>query len=326
MAGFVEGVAEAADDQAADVAGIAEADLGLGRVDVDVDLVAGEIDEQSEDRMAVAGEQVLIGGADGADQQAVLHRAAVDEQILVVGDAAVEGGKAGDAAQAGRAAGIIDREAVFGQVAVGQGGDARRPVVAGLDGKRAAAVMVEGEADVGPRHGEPLHHVEAGGIFGPLGAQELAAGGDLAEQILDRDAGAGRQRGRPLRRQRAIVDDARPAVGAADPAFDGDAGDAGDRRQRLAAEAQSGDRVDLVAGQLGGGVALERQRDVGRRHAAAVVGDLDPGKTALAQRHRDPLGAGVDRILDQLLQRTGRSFHHFTGGDAVDEVLGQAAY
>ena len=99
MAGLVERVAEAADDQPANRAGIAEADLGLGRVDVDVDLVAREVEEQGEHRVAVAGEQVLIGGAHRADQQPVLHRPAVDEQILMVGDAAVEGRQAGDAAE-----------------------------------------------------------------------------------------------------------------------------------------------------------------------------------------------------------------------------------
>ena len=93
--------------------------------------------------MAVAGEQVLIGGADRADQQPVLHRAAVDEQILMVGDAAVEGRQAGDAAEPRRAARIIDGEAVRGQLAVGQRRDPGRPVLAGLDGERPPAVMLE---------------------------------------------------------------------------------------------------------------------------------------------------------------------------------------
>ena len=102
-------------------------------MDVDVDLLAGKVDEQGDDRVAVAGEQVLIGGADRADQQPVLHRPAVDEQILVVGDAAVEGRQAGDSAEARRAAVVIDRDAVLVEGAVGQGGDPRRPVLAGLD-------------------------------------------------------------------------------------------------------------------------------------------------------------------------------------------------
>src|SRR3546814_8576027 len=51
VAGRVQSVAEATDDEAADVAGVAESDLSLGRVDVDVDLLAGKIDEQGDDRI-----------------------------------------------------------------------------------------------------------------------------------------------------------------------------------------------------------------------------------------------------------------------------------
>ena len=73
-------------------------------------------------------------------------------------------------------------------------------------------------------------------------------------------------------------------------------------------------------------MALERQRDLGRCHASAVVGDLDPIDAATRQRDRYSGRAGVDCVLDQLFQRTGRSFHHFTGGDAVDDMFGQATY
>ena len=37
--------------------------------------LARHLDEQGRDRVAVAGEQVAIGGAQRADQQPVLHRA-----------------------------------------------------------------------------------------------------------------------------------------------------------------------------------------------------------------------------------------------------------
>ena len=67
--------------------GIAEADLGLGGVDVDVDLLERNLEEQRGDRVAVAGDEVAIGGAQGADQQPVLHRPRVDEQELLVGNA-----------------------------------------------------------------------------------------------------------------------------------------------------------------------------------------------------------------------------------------------
>ena len=75
--------------------------------------------------------------------------------------------------------------------------------------------MFERKADFGARHGEAADDIEAGGIFGARAAQELAACGHLGEKLLDPDACAGRECGRPLPLQFAIVDDAAPPVGAA---------------------------------------------------------------------------------------------------------------
>ena len=71
-------------------------------------------------------------------------------------------------------------------------------------------------------------------------------------------------------------------------------------------------------------MALDRQRQLVARHAVAVVGrrgsrsappslsvDLDAG------------GAGVERVLDQLLERGRRALDHLAGGDAVDGVSGR---
>jgi hypothetical protein len=41
--------------------------------------------------------------------------------------------------------------------------------------------------------------------------------------------------------------------------------------------------------------------------------------------HVDPARAGVDRVLDQLLDHARRAFDHFAGGDAVDELFGKLA-
>jgi hypothetical protein len=92
-----QGVAQAADDQAAHQGRVAEPHLGLGRVDVDVDLGGVERHVEGRRRVAVAGQEVGIGGAQGALQQAVAHGAAVDEQVLVGGVAAVVGGQADEA-------------------------------------------------------------------------------------------------------------------------------------------------------------------------------------------------------------------------------------
>ncbi len=50
-----------------------------------------------------------------------------------------------------------------------------------------------------------------------------------------------------------------------------------------------------------------------RRLAAAVGEDVDAGR------------AGVNRVLNQLLDDAGRTLDHFAGGDAVDDSLGKLA-
>ncbi len=101
---------------------------------------------------------------------------------------------------------------------------------------------------------------------------------------------------------------------------------AADRRQRLAAEAQGGDGVEiLVARQLRGGVTLERERQLVRAHAVTVVDHAHQRGAAVAQVHRDRARVGVERVLHQLLHRRGRPLDHLAGGDLVDERVGQPA-
>ena len=72
-------------------------------------------------------------------------------------------------------------------------------------------------------------------------------------------------------------------------------------------------------------MTLHRQRQLVRRHADAVVGDLDPVDPAAGQRHRDPRGAGIQRVFHQLLYRRRRPLDDLAGGDAVDDGGGQDA-
>ena len=59
-------MAQRADDQATHQAGIAETHLGLGRVDIHIDQMGGQVDIQRDDGMAVAGEEILVGAPDRA--------------------------------------------------------------------------------------------------------------------------------------------------------------------------------------------------------------------------------------------------------------------
>ena len=112
-------------------------------------------------------------------------------------------------------------------------------------------------------------------------------------------------------------------VGAGRPRGDPHPADRADRRQRLAAEAERGDAQQVVLGQFRGAVPLDRQDQLFRRHAAAIVDDRDQCLTAFLQGDVDAPGAGVDRVLDQFLDRRSRPLDDFAGGDAVDEDRGQ---
>ena len=71
---------------------------------------------------------------------------------------------------------------------------------------------------------------------------------------------------------------------------------------------------------------LQRQCDFIRAHAATIIGHLDQVEPACTQPDGDILCAGIDGVFDQFLQRTGRSFDHFTGCDPVDQCFGEPSY
>src|SRR3546814_7986633 len=99
-----------------------------------------------------------------------------------------------------RAAVEVDADAVRRQFTAGQRRDARQLVLPALNVEHAAYVMLNREADVGARHGEPPHDVEAGGIFALRAAQKLAPRRHAREQVLDQHARPPCQRRWPFSR------------------------------------------------------------------------------------------------------------------------------
>ncbi len=66
---------------------------------------------------------------------------------------------------------------------------------------------------------------------------------------------------------------------------------------------QRGDIEKVIVSELGGGVALDGECQIGGIHAAAIVGNADQREPTGCRHHLDVGGAGIERILDQL-------FHH----------------
>ena len=96
-----------------------------------------------------------------------------------------------------------------------------------------------------------------------------------------------------------------------------------DGRQRLAAKSQRQHAFEVgQRGDLGRGMARQRQRQFFRRDAAAVVADRDALDAALVEPDRDLGGAGVERVFQQLLDDRGRPFDHFAGGNLGNKLVG----
>ena len=331
VAGLGEGVLERADDQAADQADVAEPHLGLHRVDVDVERLGRDFQKQRHQGMAIGREQPLIASPYGAVEQAVAHRPAVDEQILQGRVAAVEGRQPGVTREPRPLALGEDRHGVVGEIPAH---DRAEPLETRLRGvaryrrqlDRRPRPVAQIEPDTGMGHADPVDRFDRVGHFGRRRLEELEPRRSGVEQVADLDPGAGGVGGRLHPALAAALDgDAPGAVGAVRAAGEGQPGDGADRRQRLAAKPEGGDVLEVVVGKLRGGVALDRQLELGGGHPGAVVGNRDQRPAAVADDHVDPRRPGVDAVLHQLLDRRRRPLDHLAGGDAVDDGLGEPA-
>jgi hypothetical protein len=183
----------------------------------------------------------------------------------------------------------------------------------------------EGDARVGER--DTPEDLVAMAELGRLGPQELAARRRIEIEIRHRNRGALGARGRlDLADLRAFGPDRRGVRRLARAARDREPGNRGDRGKRLAAEAHRRHALEVLeARDLARGVAREREPQLFARDPRAVVLDLHPLGAARVERHRDCLRAGVDAVLQELLQHRGRPLHHLARGDLAHEQLGQNA-
>ncbi len=186
------------------------------------------------------------------------------------------------------------------------------------------AVVPDREADLGANDRLAAHRLQAMRQLGRLGLQELAPRRRAEEQLahLDRRADAAR---RGLQLAGAGVEPGR-VRGLGGAAGDRELGDRGDRRQRLAAKAERRHALELgERGDLAGGMAAQRQGQLGGGDAVAVVLDADRPHAAADQADDDLPGPGVDGVVEQLAHHRGRSLDDLAGGDLADQLARQFA-
>ena len=280
---------------------------------------------QHDERMAARGQHVAIGGAQRAGELPVLHRAAVDEDILRIRLAAIERWQGGMARDAHPLPLAFQGEGGGQKIAPQNGGDARLLIARRqIDG--AALPGDEGKGHLRVRQRQTADDLGGGHVLGARRAQELQPRRRGVEQIAHPHHGA-RRSGR-----RAHI--LHLAAGGAD--FPGlrrapfargycKARHGGDGGQGLAAKAQRADVDQIVPLQLGCGVALQGEAQIIAAHAAAIVGDFYEGLAAVAENDLDALRARVQGVLRQLLDNSERPLDDLSGGDAVDQIFRQAA-
>ena len=102
------------------------------------------------------------------------------------------------------------------------------------------------------------------------------------------------------------------------------AGGGADRGQCLAAKAQRCDVLEILERHdLAGRVPRQRNPDLVRLDADAVIAHPDQTASAAFEFHLDAARSGIQRVLDQLLDHRCRALDHLAGGDLTDECVGQ---
>ena len=70
-------------------------------------------------------------------------------------------------------------------------------------------------------------------------------------------------------------------------------------------------------------MALKREQRVVAGHAPAIVGDADQASAAGLNLDADAGGAGIERVLQQLLDDGGGAVDDLAGGDLVGDLVGE---
>ncbi len=181
-------------------------------------------------------------------------------------------------------------------------------------------IALEGEADARMRDRETPDDLRNRLRFGAVALQELQARRRGGEKVRDLDARARRRRGRTDRPLRTRLDeDRRAGLGVRRARRDRKPRHGSDRGQGLAPEAERRDGEKIAVRELRGGVALDREFEILGAHAAPVVDDPDQPAPSRRDGDRNRAGAGIERVLDELLHGRGRTLDHFARRDAVDE-------
>ena len=186
--------------------------------------------------------------------------------------------------------------------------------------KRLAAVLLVGEARFG--EGKGVAADDAGNLaaLGGGALEEFEACRCVVEEILDGDHATARRGLALLFAPGTTFDAHERAQFVIDVSGDGcELTDGGDGGQRFAAEAERAQFGEVLRGaQFAGGVPREGQADLRRADAMAIIAHADALGATATDFDVNAARAGIERILDELLDDRSRPLDDLTCRDLVD--------
>ena len=296
---------------------LAEADLTLCRMHIHVDLHGVNVKEEAEGRLRAVIKHVAVTLLHRVQQRLILHAAAVHEEELRVTLLTRRGRRpdpAGHGETRGRRVDFTRRIREFLRE------NHVRTFPRRLGGERVnhAAVRHEAHINIGMRQRRVLKLPETVRGFRRFGLQEFPSCRGLEEEIHHFDlcalaAGRGHH---------AILADRPGVILVRRTADQGEARDRGDGSECLTPEPEASDTLKLnQIPDLARRVALQRERQLFLRNAAAVIRHGYASETAALDPDLNPGRAGVKRVFDKLLHDRCGALNHLACRNLADQLV-----
>ena len=324
MPRFRERTLDRPEEEVVDGARVAKPDFELLGMRVDVDLEWIERQVQEPGRMPSAIAHVAIAEAHGTAEQAIAHHSAIHVEVLPVRLRARLRRQADPAFEGEPGLRERDESRLRDEILADEPGDARLALVApdrGRQRKLLAPVVRQGKCHVEARQGEPCHGPQHVLELRRLCAQELPPRWHAVKEVAHLDRRSLRMRRRSHLPGLAIDRlDLRCFTPFARAGAELEARHGGDRRQCFAAKAERSELLEIIqGGDLARGMACERQVKLIGRDAVTVVANADQADSAVLDVDGEALRAGVESVLDELLDHGRRALDDLARSDLVDE-------
>ena len=290
-------------------------------MDVHVHGVARQVEKQDQRRPVAGREGRSVAGFRCAYDERIADRATAHEHVALAARRPRLRGALREAAHFERPLAMGDREQGVHDLAAPEGGQPLERPIGGWHVEQGAVVARERERDVGTGQGKDAERFDDRASLRRLGAQELPPGGRIEEQRAHRHRRPALPH-RILHRLTLSPHDADPRAGTAvGGGLELEARHGGDRRERLAPETERrySDQVRGIT-DLARGVARQRELGIHAAHPLAVVAHADECLAAVFHLDPDGPGAGVERVLDQLLHDRGWPLDHLTRRDLIGDL------